>query len=67
VLDVKTEFLFDIKADLDWAGAVDVGTTPHGMRRIVHTLQAAQSGGRKSRVLCFQEKVTGPSSDLTEG
>ena len=34
MLDVKTEFLFDLKADLDWAGAVDVGTTPHGMRRI---------------------------------
>jgi hypothetical protein len=36
VLEVKTEFLFDLKADLDWAGAVDVGTTPHGTRRIVY-------------------------------
>ena len=36
MLDVKTEFLFDLKADLDWAGAVDVGTTPHGTRRIVY-------------------------------
>lgn len=34
MLDVKTEFLFDLKADLDWTGVVDVGTTPHGMRRI---------------------------------
>jgi hypothetical protein len=36
MLGVKTEFLFDLKADLDWAGAVDVGTTPHGTRRIVY-------------------------------
>jgi hypothetical protein len=30
MLEVKTEFLFDLKVDVDWAGAVDVGTTPHG-------------------------------------
>ena len=34
MLDVKTEFLFDLKADVDWAGALDVGNTPQGMRSI---------------------------------
>jgi hypothetical protein len=35
VLDVETEFLLDLKADLDWAGAMDVATTQHDTRIIV--------------------------------
>lgn len=34
--DVKTEFLLDISAELDWKGMVDVGATPQGVRRIVY-------------------------------
>jgi len=34
--ELKTEFLFDITADLDREGTIDVGTTPHGTRRIVY-------------------------------
>ncbi len=34
--DIKAEFLFDITADLDREGTIDVGTTPHGTRRIVY-------------------------------
>ena len=33
--DIKTEFLCDFKADLDWAGTLNVGTTPHGARSII--------------------------------
>ena len=34
--EVKTEFLFDMIADIDREMGVDVGTTPHGTRRIVY-------------------------------
>jgi len=34
--DLKTEFLFDITAELDREGTVDVGATPHGTRRIIY-------------------------------
>ena len=34
--DVKTEFLFDLTADLDREATVNVGATPSGIRRIVY-------------------------------
>lgn len=34
--EIKTEFLFDMKADLDMRGAIRMGTTPHGTRTIVY-------------------------------
>ena len=34
--DLKTEFLFDMSADLDREGTVTVGATPHGIRQIVY-------------------------------
>ena len=34
--ELKTEFLFDMIADIDREMGVDVGTTPHGTRRIVY-------------------------------
>jgi len=34
--DLKTEFLFDMSADLDHEGTVNVGATPHGIRQIVY-------------------------------
>lgn len=46
MLEVKTEFLFDLKADVDWAGAVDVGATPHGMRRIFYVTGGTLEGPR---------------------
>ena len=46
VPDVKTEFLFDITAELDGEGTVDVGTTPHGTRRIVYVTGGAFEGPR---------------------
>jgi hypothetical protein len=49
--DVKTEFLFDLKADLDWAGAVDVGTTPHGTRRIVYVTGGTVEGPKVKGVV----------------
>jgi hypothetical protein len=36
MLDVKTEFLFDMKADFDRRSIINVGTTPHGERRIIY-------------------------------
>ncbi len=51
MLDVKTEFLFDLKADLDWAGAVDVGTTPHGTRRIVYATGGTIEGPKVKGVV----------------
>jgi hypothetical protein len=44
MLEVKTEFLFDLKADVDWAGAVDVGNTPHGVRRIFYVTGGTLEG-----------------------
>ncbi len=34
--DIKTEFLFDLKPDLDGAGTLNLGTTPYGARRIIY-------------------------------
>ena len=34
--DVKTEFLFDITAELDRKGMINVGTTPQGNRIIIY-------------------------------
>ena len=34
--EVKTEFLFDMVGDLDREAMVDVGATPHGIRRIIY-------------------------------
>jgi len=51
MLDVKTEFLFDLKADLDWAGAIDVGTTPHGTRRIVYATGGTIEGPKVKGVV----------------
>jgi hypothetical protein len=44
MLEVRTELLFDLKADVDWAGAVDVGNTPHGMRRIFYVTGGTLDG-----------------------
>jgi hypothetical protein len=41
VSELKSEFLFDITADLDRGNQIEVGTTPHGARRIVYV-----TGGR---------------------
>jgi len=51
MLDVKTEFLFDLKADLDWAGAIEVGTTPHGTRRIVYATGGTIEGPKVKGVV----------------
>jgi len=51
MLDVKTEFLFDLKADLDWAGVVDVGTTPHGTRSIVYVTGGTVKGPKVKGVV----------------
>ena len=44
MLEAKTELLSDVKADVDWAGAVDVGNTPHGMRRIFYVTGGTLEG-----------------------
>jgi hypothetical protein len=41
---IKAEFLFDITADLDLEGTIDVGTTAHGSRRIVYVQGGAFEG-----------------------
>jgi len=51
MLEVKTEFLFDLKADVDWAGAVDVGTTPHGVRRILYVTGGTFKGPKVNGVV----------------
>ena len=42
--DLKTEFLFDIKADLDRPGIINIGTTPHGNRRIIYVTGGSLEG-----------------------
>lgn len=51
MLDVKTEFLFDLKVDLDWAGRVDVGTTPHGTRMILYVAGGTVEGPKVKGVV----------------
>jgi hypothetical protein len=51
MLDVKTEFLFDLKADVDWAGVVDVGNTPQGMRRICYVTGGTFEGPKVKGVV----------------
>lgn len=36
MLELKSEFLCDLAADLDWDGAINVGVTPQGNRGIVY-------------------------------
>ncbi len=50
--DIKTEFLFDLKADLDMPGAIRMGTTPHGTRTIVYVTGGTIEGPKiKATVL----------------
>jgi len=49
--EVKTEFLFDMTADLDQQGTIDVGTTPHGTRRIVYVTRGTFEGPRMKGVV----------------
>ncbi len=44
--EVKTEFLCELLADLDRETTVDVGTTPHGTRRIVYVTGGTIEGPR---------------------
>jgi hypothetical protein len=44
--DVKTEFLFDLKAEFDWIGALDMGTTPNGSRRFFYVKGGVIEGPR---------------------
>jgi len=34
--DLKTEFLCNVVANVDWRQVIDVGATPHGIRQIVY-------------------------------
>ncbi len=50
--DIKTEFLFDLKADLDMPGAIRMGTTPHGTRTILYVTGGTIEGPKiKATVL----------------
>ena len=49
--EVKTEFLFDLTADLDQEGTIDVGTTPHGTRRIVYVKGGTFEGPKMKGVV----------------
>lgn len=49
--DVKTEFLFDLKANFDWTGATDVGTTPHGTRKIFYVKGGTVEGPKVKGVV----------------
>jgi hypothetical protein len=50
--ELKSEFLCEIKGDLDWEGAINVGTTPHGTRGIVYVTGGTFEGPRlKGEVL----------------
>ncbi len=49
--EVKTEFLFDMSADLDWEGAIDVGATPYGVRRIIYVTGGTFEGPKMKGVV----------------
>lgn len=50
--DVKTEFLFDMKAEFDRQSIINVGATPHGNRRIIYITAGSLEGPRiKAKVL----------------
>jgi hypothetical protein len=36
VPDINSEFMFDFNADLDWAGMLNIGTTPRGARSVIY-------------------------------
>ncbi|UCD10209.1 MAG: DUF3237 domain-containing protein [Dehalococcoidales bacterium] len=44
--DIRTEFLFHLVANLDRVGVLEVGTTPHGTRRIFYVTGGTLEGPR---------------------
>jgi len=49
--ELKTEFLCDFDADIDWAGMVDVGDTPQGNRGIVYVTGGSFEGPKMKGVV----------------
>ena len=49
--EVKTEFLCELTADIDWEGMIDVGATPHGTRQIVYVKGGTFEGPKMKGVV----------------